>query len=224
MPLLDKALSVIAPHNCLSCGQEGQIICSRCTVRKIPKIPSRCYRCQAATIEFAVCVRCRPSVSLDRVWVRASYQGLAESLIREFKFGRAMAANSLIASEMKAVLPIIPKEMVIIPVPTANTRRRQRGYDHAQLLAIQIAKTTSLLMIKPIIRLTSSRQVGASRQERFGQLRKAFLITKTWQIAGRNILLVDDVVTTGATIEKVSSLLIQTGAKSVNAVIFAQRL
>lgn len=223
MQILEKLVSIAAPHYCLGCGAEGSLLCNYCNY-DLPSVPSRCFRCQIETKVFKVCPGCCRKTVLKHVWVRTLYQDLAQQLLHEYKFERAGSAHKTVARAMNDTLPHIPKDAVVVAVPTATARRRLRGYDHALLLAKEIANRNGLVYAQPLTRLTQSRQVGATRHKRRTQLEKAFLVTKKDQIKDKNILLVDDVVTTGATLEAVSRLLKENGAKKIDAVVFAQRI
>lgn len=125
---------------------------------------------------------------------------------------------------MANALPYIAPKTLIVPVPTASVRIRQRGYDHAALLSRHLASTLGgCNWPGAVIRLGQSRQVGASRAQRHVQLKNAFLTRPSGALSGADVLLVDDVVTTGATLEAVALKLKQAGAKTVNAVVFAQK-
>lgn len=224
MPLLDNLLSVIAPHNCLVCGVEGQLVCRLCAFDAFPQLPSRCYRCKALTSDYAVCDNCRTNTSLKRVWIKTSYENTAKDLIHFFKFERARSATSVIVESLDEFLPYFVEQILVVPVPTATERIRQRGYDQAALLAKALAERRNLEYLPALARLTHTRQVGASRKQRFEQLQLAFSVTKSQAIKDREILLIDDVITTGATLETLARLLKKAGAKSVMAATFAQKL
>ena len=223
MPLLDNLLAVIAPHSCLVCSKEGQLLCNWCTETTLLPVPSRCYRCASLTSDYSVCSKCRPKTALKHVWVRTEYDGVTKQLLHDYKFARAGAGSVPIAAAMHDVLPYLPANVLIVPVPTATIRVRQRGYDHAELLARHLSQLKYLDYSRVVSRLTQSRQVGANRQQRLHQLENAFLVVKPKQVKGADILLVDDVLTTGATLETVARLLKQAGARSVHAVVFAQK-
>jgi ComF family protein len=116
----------------------------------------------------------------------------------------------------------MPPATVVTHVPTATSRVRRRGYDQAELLARQLAQDLKLPYASLLIRDGQSRQVGATRQARLAQLTHAFRIPKHFP-QNVSILLVDDVVTTGATIETAARILRAAGAKSVSAAVFAQK-
>lgn len=170
----------------------------------------------------AVCKSCRPRSPLKHVWVRTQYEGTAKNLVYSLKFGRARAASSTIAQLMSESLPYLPADTVICPVPTANVRVRQRGYDQAALLAKSIAQHSGSYT-KLLARLGDTRQVGADRKTRKQQLEKAFRSLDPEKTRGAHIVLVDDIVTTGATLESAAKILKKAGAKSVNAIVFAQK-
>lgn len=222
MHLLDKVLSLLAPYDCVGCGDEGAAICNPC-LYSIPRVPSRCYRCMAASSDFSTCNQCQSRTKLRHVWVATSYEGLTKQLLHVFKYERLVSAYTQISTMMDDSLPYL-SDYVVVAVPTATTRRRQRGYDHALLLAQAICHKRGLIYERPVVRLSQTRQVGASRKTRFAQLKDSLLVTSPRSIKGKKILLVDDVITTGATLEAVGSQLRQHGAKEVCAVVFAQKL
>ena len=199
------------------------MLCKWCLPDAFPGIPSRCYRCQRIGRDSATCALCRHQTVLKHVWVATAYDDAAKQLLHVYKFERAQAAAAIIGDAMMDRLPYLPPETLIVPVPTASVRIRQRGYDHAALLAKRIAAQKGLCWLPGAVRLTQARQVGASRQQRHDQLKEAFMIAKPRLIQGASVLLVDDVLTTGATLETLAKALKQAGAKTVNAVVFAQK-
>lgn len=223
MPLLERLIGVVAPHTCLACGREGKLMCDQCTPDAFITLPSRCFRCKRITLDFAVCDSCKKQVRLRHVWIRTGYEAHAKELLRLYKFERAQAAAGILAQTMCERLPYLSPATLVIPVPTATSRVRARGYDHAALLARAIARERHYTWLRAVTHLSQSRQVGSSRQQRLAQLKNDFIVTKLGFIKGRDILIVDDVVTTGATIETMATVLKQAGAKSVNALAFAQK-
>lgn len=186
-------------------------------------IPSRCYRCRAITDNFSVCSRCRPNSRLSHVWVCTGYDGLAKQLLQVYKFQRAQTGAKSIGGFMSQTLPILSKDTLITSVPTASSRQRARGYDHTELLTKVIAQSSGLSHRNLVGRLGQSRQVGTNREMRLKQLQSAFYIKNRNSVKGFSILLVDDIVTTGGTLESVARILKQAGAKSVSAIVFAQK-
>lgn len=223
MSILERFISLIAPHQCLGCGYEGAVICDWCLPDFATALPARCYKCRSQTDNSLVCKKCRPKSRLKHVWVRTSYEGLAKRLIHDFKFERKQAGALPIVRLMTECLPFLSPDTIVTHVPTAPARIRQRGYDHARLLARDLAHSQDLSYASLLHRVGKTRQVGASRAQRLQQLEGAFQITKSEKIRGSVILLVDDIVTTGGTLEAAARSLRQAGAKRVEAVVFAQK-
>lgn len=148
---------------------------------------------------------------------RTTYSGYAKSLVWKLKAGSARAA----ADEVASLLPLIDCD-IVVPVPTASSRVRQRGYDQAVLIAKAYARRHRLPCSKHLVRQSQTRQVGASRAQRLAQLNRAFRVVNKKDLAGQRVILVDDVMTTGATLEVAARLLKAAGAKSVDAAVFAQ--
>lgn len=219
MNMFDKLIGVLAPHSCINCDREGELICAWCAADIFPGLPSKCYRCAALTEDFRVCAKCRPRTRLKHVWLRTNYDQLAKQLIHQYKFVHARAAAVDIARQMAQGLPYLT-DTVLVPVPTASRRVRQRGFDHTRLLVDELASALGLTTDNALSRVGQSRQVGTKRVQRIKQAAGMFRVIG--DVSGQKLLLIDDVVTTGATIEEAARVLKQAGAKQVDAAIFAQ--
>lgn len=223
MLTFETLISLIAPHECLQCGLEGALVCDTCLLECFPSLPERCYRCNRLMSDSRVCAACRKHTALSYVWVRTAYEGAAKELVYRMKFARARKGTEVIGRVIAESLPYLKPEYLVVPVPTATTRVRQRGYDHAALIARTVARYQGLHVKLALRRLGNVRQVGANRIERLTQLRDAFYIAHPEVVRGKDILLIDDVVTTGGSIEQAAQVLRQAGARSVVAAIFAKK-
>lgn len=224
MNFIDRLLSIVAPHECVVCGQDGTVLCAWCWPEACQSLPSRCYNCKAISRDSAVCPACRHLSKLKSVWVRTEYDGYAKQLIHLLKFSRVVEASPIIAQLMGEALPFLTAETVVVPVPTAMSRRRQRGYDQAELIAKSLALDLGLNHSVSLRRTGKTRQLGASRKQRLEQLVSAFSLPRPKNIIGKDVLLVDDIATTGATLETAAQVLKDAGARKINAVVFAQKL
>ncbi|MDL2341577.1 MAG: phosphoribosyltransferase family protein [Patescibacteria group bacterium] len=115
-----------------------------------------------------------------------------------------------------------PATTIVVPLPTATSRVRQRGYDQAALLARNYSKLTGLSCLPCLARVGQQHQRGASRQQRLEQLQRAYRVKRRFSLAGASVLLVDDVTTTGASLRAAADTLLRAGATQVSAIVFAQ--
>lgn len=224
MPLLDTLLSIVAPHYCLCCGCEGSLLCALCAELELSPLPSRCYRCKQVTSDFSVCSSCRRQTVLRHVWVRTAYNDVSSQPLLAYKFERARAAYKPLATAMYGALPLLPEDTLIMSVPSSTGRIRERGYDHTKLIARELAQRTGLLQVWAVARTGQSHQFGASRSVRLKQLQGTFVVTDLKHVKSKKVLLVDDVITTGATLETLAKALKQAGASQVDALVFAQKI
>jgi ComF family protein len=204
------------------CGDEGALLCERCFPDAVDPIPARCYRCAAATSNSAVCPSCRRNSPLRHVWATTTYEGPPKELVHMLKFGRAKQAAQVIAAYLNEIVPDLAPGTVVTFVPTATSRIRQRGYDQTQLIASNFARLRGLRCTPLLVRYGQSRQVGSNRKHRYNQASKNYGIAKKIP-TDVEILLIDDILTTGATLESAAKLLKQFGIKTINAAIFAQK-
>lgn len=220
LTFLDTITGFIAPHQCIGCGKDGDILCSACSDLLPDTIPT-CYRCQRFSPEGATCKSCKNTSPLRSVRTVTYYEGVAETVVGALKFGRTYAAANTIAQTIAHSF-VIPENAVIVPVPTAQARVRQRGYDQSVLIARMFAKQSGVPCKKLLSRHGSQRQTGSSRAERLKQLEGAFSAKKCEDLRKTPIILVDDVMTTGATLEAAARVLKTAGAKEIHGLTFAR--
>ncbi len=156
------------------------------------------------------------------MWVRTQYNEPAKQVVHELKFNFAKDAARQIAQEMYKMLPQLGVDTLIIHVPTASSHVRQRGFDQSALIARELSALTGLRHVHGLGRLGQQRQVGATSTIRQQQMKNAFRPLSRGTIKGKQVLLVDDVLTTGSTLEAAALTLRRAGATSVAAVTFAQ--
>jgi len=220
-------IGILAPPECLSCFSEGSLLCENCVSQKVVPYGRHCWSCGTLSQDNRTCQKCRKTGSPSRVWVSTNYDGVAKDLLRAYKFSQQRPAAEALARIMSSTFHQYSQGAVnylIVPVPTATGRVRERGFDHAALLARQVAKDLGLPVSRPLGRLGQSRQVGAKRPQRQIQMADKIWVKNRGAVAGQQILLIDDVVTTGATLKEASKVLRQVGATRVDALIFAKRL
>jgi len=213
-------IRVLAPHYCLGCGAQDTLLCDACRMGELRLVPSRCYACKKLTRGYAVCPSCRRHGPLKHIWASCEYTALPRELIHVFKFERARAGYLPIARQLVESVPRL--DAVVVPVPTATSHVRQRGYDHTVLIAKQFAREQNLPYQSMLWRLGQQRQVGAEKAVRLRQAASFFEIKPRQSLPDR-VLLIDDVLTTGATLQAAARCLRQAGVKEVNAAVFAHK-
>ncbi len=219
---LESVLQLVAPFDCLVCYREGSLLCADCRTTSIQPFPSHCYRCFESTAGGLVCQACKPHTPVLQAWVATEHGAAARELVRALKFARARSAARVAATLMHQLLPPFPPGAVLVPIPTATTRVRERGYDQAELITRHLAKLRGLSYKRLLRRHGATRQVGASRTQRQAQLAAAFSM-RVSALPSAPLILIDDVTTTGATIEAAARELKANGAHTVNAALFAQK-
>lgn len=224
MNILEVITRFIAPHECLVCKKENKLVCDWCVQDCFPALPSRCFMCKKFTKDNSTCDACRRHTKIKHCWVVTDYDSVAKELITKYKFVRAKDSHGIIGEAMTGLLPDLPQDTLVIPVPTATVRVRMRGYDHAQLIARDIATSKSLHYAPTISRLTQTRQVGSDKKHRLTQLQNAFFVRNAPALKGKDVLIVDDITTTGATLNCLAGVLYKAGARQINAVVFTQKL
>ena len=214
--MFESIISVVAPHTCVGCGQEGAIVCEVCLLSFIHQPASVCYRCKALSDDFATCISCRRKSSVKRVWVVARYEGLSKDLMRRYKFERARAAGRILGKQLTEVI-LSDDYDIICPVPPDSQRYRMRGYNPPGIIARQVARQLKIPYVELLGKQGHKRQVGQSATKRRQQLANAF-----YPRHSKKILLIDDVISPGATLEAAAAALAGAGAKRVEAAVFAR--
>lgn len=219
MSVITGLFNIFAPHECLGCQKEGFLICYECRLGLAAILP-RCYKCRRPSDDFKTCRACRKQTPIHSLWMATSYDGAAKELLHRLKFERAMAGAADVADMLASRLGQVDG-LLITYVPTASARVRERGYDQAALIAKELARRLRLPCTPYLVRIGQERQVGSGRTIRKKQMDNAFRAINTRDFRSKHVLLVDDVLTTGATCEAAARVLRLSGARRVSAAVFA---
>jgi predicted amidophosphoribosyltransferase len=215
------AVGLVAPPACVACRSPlpAGLVCAAC-LRRLPWLRGhRCPRC-ALPRHRAGCPA--SAAAFDRAWAPLAYEGSARDLVRALKFRAALPVAGVMAAHMAANLPADLRSAVLVPVPPHRGRLRRRGFDPAALLAAGLARRAGL-PLAPCLRRTDrgGRQVGAGRVLRRSAGRFAAVAVAPAPAAA---LLVDDVHTTGATLDVCARALKERGAAWVGAATYVRTL
>ena len=191
----------------------GTLLCDNCKYDIISEPFAACVACGSGIGGMSgICARC--TVPYQRAWCVADRRDQLQRLIGNYKFTNARASYMPLAGLLDARLPQLPTETVIVPVPTVSSHIRERGYDHMLLIARRFGRLRKLPVSTRLQRVTSTKQRAAGRRQRTEQAKVAF-ICRDQLDPTLTYLLIDDVITTGATVKYAAQALLNAGAQNV---------
>jgi ComF family protein len=221
-------LAAALPSQCVVChAWPAQPVCETCVARFAQPRP-RCRRCALPVAAgIAECGHCLDnSPPLDACHAAVSYQYPWSKLIAQYKFnGQAGWARSFAVLMRSApwIEPALEQVQLVLPMPLSAQRLAERGFNQALVLARALApaKTDPGLLLK--VRHTPAQTV-LDRKDRLGNMKGAFAIDplQAAQLRGRHVALVDDVMTSGASLFSAAQALRQAGAARVTALVLAR--
>ena len=244
-PLANTAFTLLFPADCRICGeplvQASRLpVCLPCRDSVVPIRGNLCVICGERMVTFSrvetelePCGMCRRAIP---TYSRALAYGAFEDALREtihlLKYDRVLPAAEFLGGRLRATfrqLPVLEsKGWLVVPVPLHARRLRQRGFNQSELIARAACKH------KPVVAEVNTKclvrqretvpQAGLTRHQRRQNIRGAFAVRDAGIVRGRDILLVDDVFTTGTTISECARVLCRAGAASVYAATVARVL
>ncbi len=214
------------PPRCVQCGEVGYRLCPACWSQMAVLPSHRCPRCaHPLPSDRAPCPHCRHARwLLDRVVALRPYEGPWRRAIQALKYRRDRGLALLFAREAQRLLRSLSWPIsCVIPIPLDRHRERERGYNQVDLWARRLARSLGW-PYRPHalqrVRATAS-QVGLSREARWRNVQGAFRAAPP-EVRGCRVLLVDDVLTTGATMNEAAHALLQAGAIAVYGFVLAR--
>ncbi|RFF28607.1 ComF family protein [Wenzhouxiangella sp. 15181] len=219
----------LLPPVCLICGQrarEGLDCCSGCAA-DLPVIDSQCHSCGLAMpAPTHACGRCtRRPPAFDRTWPGFAYAGPIERLVHRFKFHHDLAAGRVLAGLCARRLAAIgaPRPQALVPVPLHWRRHLWRGFNQSRMLAEDLSGFLGGIPVAPLLsrsRATPA-QSGLPAASRGANVRNAFRAHLP-ACRPRHVALVDDVMTTGTTLDACARALKKTGIERVDVWVVAR--
>ncbi len=228
--------SLLFPDDCRICGQPLRDIsrvpvCQACLSAPKPFVAE--HFCSVCGTPFANafpldeegrCAICRLGTrGFDAVYCFGGYEGVLRELVHLLKFGGVRTLARPMGRYLSAVLPREERFDAIVPMPLHWRRRWQRGFNQAELLSLELARCTGI-PVRRLVRRTrpTAQQAGLSNARRRSNVTGAFAVRRGTSLKGLRILLVDDVMTTGATAAACSLALKRAGAARVALLALAR--
>lgn len=224
-------LNILLPRTCLMCGLPAgeQNLCTGCRA-DLPRLPDACSRCALPlpANDQAVCGACsRHPPPWQRAVAAFDYRFPVDHLVRRFKFNRSLACGEILMDELADRVTGTtgdPPE-IIVPVPLHRFRQFTRGYNQADLIARQLGRKTGIRVISNLLqRIRRTRaQTGLDARQRRTNTQGAFRLKSRYlEACPPRVALVDDVMTTGATLEACTRVLLSNGVQTVHAWVAAR--
>jgi ComF family protein len=229
---LDQLGSAVAdfffPQFCIGCRTGGKVFCPTC-LAKLPRLsPPFCLRCSLPQTDNTPCRNCAGlAMAIDGIRSPLTFQKLTREAVHQFKYQNIRTLAMPLASVIHAYLnehPIIAD--VLVPVPLHPRRMRERGYNQSFLLARELSKLTDMPVVHSCLKRSintpaQARTTGSS--ERHFNMRGAFSLANG-KLKGKKVLLIDDVLTSGATLDACALVLKQAGVLSVWGLTVAREI
>jgi competence protein ComFC len=213
-------LDFIFPKRCVGCGEIGKYFCESCRTKIHPIAPNEpiCPMCGRLAFEGITHPYCRSRYSLDGLTSYFHYEGVVQKAIKAIKYRLVsdLAKEFVAPASVKGF-----SDYVLIPIPLHSKRYRERGFNQAEVLGKLIARRLNITARTAILRRTRATPPQAEiseKKKRLENMKNSFV---SKEISG-NILLFDDVCTTGATLRNAAGALKRAGANHVWAMTIAR--
>ncbi|MFC1929232.1 ComF family protein [Chloroflexota bacterium] len=222
------ALNLLFPQRCVGCGQEGEFICCSCRSslpRMMPPLCPRCGRPQPGGILCSSCVSWQAEI--DGIRSPFRFDGVMRQAVHQLKYKNLRALAILLAQLLNEYLITnpVPGE-VLVPVPLHPKRLRERGYNQSGLLAKELGKLTDLPVVDDCLvreRHTPPQARTSTVDERQRNVADAFACSDR-RLRGKRVLLIDDVSTSGVTLDACATVLKAAEAASVWGLVLAREI
>ena len=222
------ALDLLFPQWCVGCGKEGSFICDSCRQSLLQIIPPLCPKCGRPQPSGTLCPACVSwQAKIDGIRSPFRFDGVIRQAIHQLKYRNLRALALLLAQLLRDYLAAnpVPAE-VLVPVPLHKKRLRERGYNQSSLLARELGKLIELPIVDDCLireRHSLPQARTSTVDERRSNVVNAFAC-RDCELQGKQVLLIDDVSTTGATLDACAEVLKASGATSVWGLTLAREI
>lgn len=222
--LLERILELIYPNKCIYCNElipigGDSLVCEECSNNiKVADKP-RCIMCDRPIKITAVCHICKDmNIYFDKGFAVYNYEGKVKNAILNFKYNNKKRNCKPFSDIMLKYFLENSDTMpdIIVPVPLYKKRYRKRGFNQSELLAIEISKGLGIETLNVLDRIKETKpQSGLKMAQRIKNLKGAFALNEKYEVKDKNILIIDDIFTTGATCNECAKVLRKNGAQTI---------
>ncbi|MEK7354743.1 MAG: ComF family protein [Chloroflexota bacterium] len=222
------ALDLLFPQRCLGCGKAGILICPSCQSSLPILAPPLCPLCGRPQLSGILCSDCiRWQAEIDGIRSPFRFDGVTRQAIHQLKYRNLRTLAAPLARLLNSYLAghPVPGD-VLVPVPLHPKRLKERGYNQSALLANELGKLTNLPIIEDCLvrrQHTSPQAKTATVDERRSNVSEAF-VCRSDGLRNRQVILIDDVATSGATLNACAQALKAAGAISVWGLVMAREI
>jgi ComF family protein len=222
------ALDVFFPQRCLGCGEEGQLLCHACWKSLSPILPPLCRRCGRPQSSDILCSSCISwKASIDGIRSPLRFEGIAREAVHQLKYNNLRSIAKPLATILRDYLLNNPLPVeVLVPVPLHSKRLRERGYNQSNLLSKELGKLLNLPVVNSCLarlKFTQTQAQSKTAEERHHNVNQAFTCLDS-QLKDKTVLLIDDVATSGATLDACAIAAKSAGAKTVWGLTLAREI
>jgi ComF family protein len=227
--LLRSLADFVYPPVCCGCDTEVEegLVCEGCRLALFTHELAVCPKCgRPCTRTAETCGHCEDRFSLSRVRALGVYAPPFNNLVQAFKYSGKTRVGELLGQALSALVEqdeVLSEADAVCPIPLHPARLRERGFNQSLLLAAAVSMTTGIPLADCLVRWknTSTQTTKTSPEKRRKNLEGAFRLKPDADVRGKTVLLVDDVMTTGATLDPAARELLKGGAASVMGAVVA---
>lgn len=210
-----EILDFLFPPVCGVCGKlEKNWICEVCKKRLIKHE------------RFKVCYKKEDDIYFDKLLFCYTYKGIIRKILLEYKFSNKAYLSNFFANLIlnKKIDEILKIYDIMIPVPMDKIKKKKRGYNQTQLISKILCQKLSLFEDeKSLIKIKKTKtQSTLNKDERKNNIKNAFFVNNKENISNKKVILFDDIYTTGATVNEISKILKEAGAKEILVLVIAK--
>jgi ComF family protein len=233
-------LGIVFPPRCLGCRSHLpdhplEYLCKTCERAIAINHGFECIECKAPVPLGITCRRCRPAAAIDQLLIATDFKDpLLQRIIKTYKYRYIHELSQPLSRILNQYITFLLQKKsyrifsdnpIIVPVPLHSYRFNWRGFNQAETLATSLASTYQMISPPRVLvkkRYTNPQAQAENREARLAATEDLFACERPHIIEGRPVLLVDDVCTSGATLNACAKILKQHGAKNVYALVVAR--